>query len=423
LFGFTLVELLVVIAIIGMLIAILLPAVQVAREAARRMACTNNMKQIGLGVHNFHDAYDGLPPVTIALFKGTWLNYLYPFIEQQGLWDILTSPGPIEGATDLSGAIETNDGRRKGLLCLPNSAAPFAASSNGDYRYNRQFFQTLSDNMRQQFGSVKIYRCPSNGGSGLCPGVLEGSSFNNDYFSGPLTSYCGILCHPNSFTATDLDAGSTDPYIYNILDIVYQYKARNGKVVQYNCPFRSAVVTWTDGNHTGDEYDHHHKINSWYPRDKMAWFSDGTSNQLICGEKFIPALAEHRHSEKISVTSSSTEWTTIERRGSWNGTYMYFATSGNPGKYLHAARVIGPDSILAKNSNDPNILDAAEPGGLKHIQNVRNPWYGWHFGSSHPGVINFLLGDGSVRQLSAETPATILYPLAQTNDGVPVSLP
>ena len=104
--GFTLVELLVVIAIIGILIALLLPAVQAAREAARRMQCTNNLKQIGLAMHNYHDSMKCLPFASAynagPFYQnvGTWAAFILPYLELQTHYDLFDFTHPMKYDSD-----------------------------------------------------------------------------------------------------------------------------------------------------------------------------------------------------------------------------------------------------------------------------------------------------------------------------------
>ena len=156
--GFTLVELLVVIAIIGILIALLLPAVQAAREAARRSQCTNNLKQLGLALHNYHDSFSQFPPSgldygwansssyeqdtpnkTIKNHNGLLL--MLPFIEQQALHDQFdfnqasghytngTSGASLAGDAVASGNAALVGTRVNAFLCPSDSGDVLASAS------------------------------------------------------------------------------------------------------------------------------------------------------------------------------------------------------------------------------------------------------------------------------------------------------
>ncbi len=132
--AFTLVELLVVIAIIGVLIGLLLPAVQAAREAARRSSCSNNLKQVGLGIHSYHDAQKKIPPGVIGGggWGVQWHILILPYMEQQTIYDRLD----LTPNTGLGWGNATNEGVMNQTMigtyrCASTTMPKFTGASNG----------------------------------------------------------------------------------------------------------------------------------------------------------------------------------------------------------------------------------------------------------------------------------------------------
>jgi prepilin-type N-terminal cleavage/methylation domain-containing protein/prepilin-type processing-associated H-X9-DG protein len=317
--AFTLVELLVVIAIIGILIALLLPAVQSAREAARRSQCSNNLKQYGLGLHNYHDVHRMFPPGGHRGHPNDtpphtgWAVRILPYLEQSTIFDQL----------DFASKPDTKWGGTVGDVTR----------------------QILSDGSEARAHQIPVARCPTD-------------DFPEFYGGWAQANYTGSQGSQWS--------NSTDP----------------------NCqPFNVYAEVISAGNiNWGRTWDRRQLSGmfSYYGAEiRIQDVRDGTSNTLFVGE-MLPACSGDGHrrgwwhgngngNAKASTVTPLNEWTTCDYRN---------------------RRITFPD---CKSKDNYQLTDS--------------------FKSLHPGGVQFLLVDGSVRFVSETIDHWALQYLGGRSDG------
>ena len=297
--GFTLVELLVVIAIIGILVALLLPAVQAAREAARRMHCQNNLRQIGIAIHSFHDIRRALPPSRNYDHYTSWAFLILPQIEQINLFD--------NWDPTLKYYYQSDEAR---LTPIPTYYCPSRRTSGMQ--------STAGDSIVSPYetsghvpGTVGDYACSAGyGRSGVWNWILSnGAMIMGDATTDPPTIPAGSYALPGA------------------------------------------------------------KLLTWSSRTSFKSLVDGTSNTILVGEK-------HVRPSRYGIAP--------EDGAVYNGDH--------PGNF---SRCGGPGYPLARFPTDRFQVN---------------------FGSSHPGVVNFVLGDGSVRGVSVQISTDTLGRLTARND-------
>lgn len=320
--GFTLIELLVVIAIIGILIAMLLPAIQAAREAARRSACSNNLKQLVLAVHSYHDANSDIVPIQAMNYGVSCFTLLLPYMEQRSAWSNIVSGNNLSG--NYTNVVNTLNGFTSSTFVCPTRRAPM-----------------------------------------LSTGTLS------------------ISCTPTDYAACN---SASNCWAFD--NTTYNGKLANGSII---CPADPTPVN-----------------TSRHPKGSFSFggVTDGLSYTAFFGEKHIFKDWTFGNRSELDGPmhanySDNTYFNSIMRR---MGSY--------PDTNLNASCTAFATGVAAQIHTADGLLDKSGPGDLVAAS----------FGSWHPEICQFGMGDGSVQQINNALPALQCAFLVQRNDGQPLVL-